>query len=207
MTGQTDRELVRRDVASRLSRLQNLPEHPQKAALANLRRGVGRIPGELPELWGEFLLDLPPQLASETGEPTKAEWAVYLALTLYALHQQGRDARREPMHREEQPLGRAVRRLVQPEEDPQDAAVLRRFQALTSAASMREASQHLRGLIQLLRSEGIALDYVHLAADLYDLQSPGASQRVRLRWGQDYYRTPADSGPSPDQENEGEGKQ
>ena len=203
MTGSSARELVERDTQKRLFRLYNLPEHPQKAALANLRRGVGRVPGDLPELWGEFLLDFPQELESKTGTPTRAEWAVSLALTLYALHQQGRDVRREPMHREDQSLGRAVRRLVKPGEDPQDAAVLRRFQALTSAASMREVSQHLRGIIQILRSEGIALDYVRLAADLYDLQFPEASQRVRLRWGQDYYRTPADAEELKNQEEEG----
>lgn len=203
MTGSSARELVERDTQKRLFRLYNLPEHPQKAALANLRHGVGRVPGDLPELWGEFLLDFPQELESKTGAPTRAEWAVYLALTLYALHQQGRDVRREPMHREDQPLGRAVRRLVKPGEDPQDAAVLRRFQALTSAASMREVSQHLRGIIQILRSEGIALDYVRLAADLYDLQFPEASQRVRLRWGQDYYRSPADAEELKNQEEEG----
>ena len=203
MTGSSDRELVERDTEKRLFRLYNLSEHPQKAALANLRRGVGRVPGELPELWGEFLLDFPQELESKIGVPTRAEWAVYLALTLYALHQQGRDVRREPMHRKDQTLGQAVRRLVKPGEDPQDAAVLRRFQALTSAASMREVSQHLRGIIQILRSEGIALDYVRLAADLYDLQFPEASQRVRLRWGQDYYRTPTDAEQLKNQEEEG----
>ena len=56
MTGSSARELVERDTQKRLFRLYNLPEHPQKAALANLRRGVGRVPGDLPELWGEFLL-------------------------------------------------------------------------------------------------------------------------------------------------------
>ena len=45
MMGQTDRELVERDIKKRLFRLYNLPEHPQKAALANLRRGVGHVPG------------------------------------------------------------------------------------------------------------------------------------------------------------------
>lgn len=203
MTGSSARELVERDTQKRLFRLYNLPEHPQKAALANLRHGVGRVPGDLPELWGEFLLDFPQELESKTGTPPRAEWAVYLALTLYALHQQGRDVRREPMHRKDQTLGQAVRRLVKPGEDPQDAAVLRRFQALTSAASMREVSQHLRGIIQILRSEGIALDYVRLAADLYDLQFPEASQRVRLRWGQDYYRMPTDAEQLKHQEEEG----
>ena len=207
MTGQTERELVQRDTAARLFRLQHLPEHRQKAALANLRRGVGRVPGELPELWGEFLLEFPPELESESGVPTKAELAVYLAVTLFALHQQGRDPGREPMHRDGQSLGRAVRLLVKPGEDPQDAPVLRRFQALTSAASMQEAAQHLRGMIQLLRSGGIPLDYVGLASDLYDVQFQPSWQRVRLRWGQDYYRAPADDGQTNDQTKEGEGKQ
>ena len=49
----------------------------------------------------------------------------------------------------------------------------------------------------------VRLDYVRLAADLYDLQFPEASQRVRLRWGQDYYRTPADAEELKNQEEEG----
>ena len=48
---------------------------------------------------------------------------------------------------------------------------------------------HLRGLIQLLRSKEIPLDYVDLAGDLYEFQMPGGAARVRLRWGQDFYRT------------------
>lgn len=54
-----------------------------KARLANLRRGVGKLPGELPELWGSFLDGMPEELLSRNGEPTYAEWAVYLTLTLF----------------------------------------------------------------------------------------------------------------------------
>ena len=45
------------------------------------------------------------------GRPSYAEWAVYTALTLFALHQQGHS---EPMNAEgeENRLGRAVRKLV-----------------------------------------------------------------------------------------------
>ena len=46
----------------------------------------------------------------------------------------------------------------------------------------------LCGLIQLLRSEDIPLDYVELAGDLYEFQTPDGAARVRLRWGQDFYR-------------------
>lgn len=77
-------------VDRRIRRLQSLSEHPRRAALANLRRGVGRAPGELPELWGSFLADMPEEFFGRGGAPSEAEWAVYLALTLYALHQQGR---------------------------------------------------------------------------------------------------------------------
>ena len=52
-------------------------ESQMKATLANLRRGVGKVPGELPELWGTLFQNFPEELnekASET-EPSKVEWA------------------------------------------------------------------------------------------------------------------------------------
>jgi CRISPR system Cascade subunit CasB len=49
-------------------------------------------------------------------------------------------------------------------------------------------SQHLRGTVQLLRGEGISLDYARLAGDLYLYQNSNYQTDVRLRWGQDYYR-------------------
>ena len=91
MTEQTVRQ-IRDYVAHRLSWLQAQGEHPQKAVLSKLRRGVGHAPGDQPELWGSFLQDFPPELESQDGIPTRAEWATYLALTFYALHQQGIEA-------------------------------------------------------------------------------------------------------------------
>lgn len=189
MTEQTDRTLVQEYTARRLRWLQTLPEHAQKGALANLRRGVGRAPGDMPELWGAFLADLPQPLESRTGAPSRGEWAVYLALTLYALHQQGHNLPADNMHRPGAAFGQAVRRLVKAGEQPQDSSILRRFNALATAANMRESAQHLRGIVQLLRAGDIPLDYVQLSADLYELQFASGAQRVRLRWGQDFYRT------------------
>ena len=60
-----------------------------RAALAKLRRGIGKKPGEMPELWGVFLNKMSPELFSRTGEPSRAEWAIYISLTMFALHQQG----------------------------------------------------------------------------------------------------------------------
>ena len=58
--------------------------------LAELRRGIGKIPGEVPQLWGYFLDSMPEEFYGD-NEPSRAEWAVYTSLTLFALHQQGKD--------------------------------------------------------------------------------------------------------------------
>ena len=195
------KEMTAAYVARRLQWLRSLPEHPQKAALAHLRRGAGHAPGDLPELWGLFLEGLPPELESRDGAPTRGEWAVYLALTLYALHQQGRALPAEDMNCQDAAFGQAVRRLAPPEKEVGESSILRRFNALATASSMAETAQHLRGIVQLLRAGGIPLDYVRLAADLYELQCPGGAQRVRLRWGQDFYRRP-DAGQPADKEED-----
>lgn len=159
-------------------------EHLLRADMANLRRGIGKKPGELPELWGLLFRDFPEALMSTSGEPTWAEWAVSGALTLYALHRQGA---RQDVHAEGQRLGLSVRRLAGGDEE-RLKAVQRRFNAFATARSMPECMHHLRGLVQLLRSEDIPLDYVELAGDLYEYQTPDGASRVRLRWGQDFYR-------------------
>ena len=68
-------------------------------------------------------------------------------------------------------------------------AVQRRFNAFATAKEMPECLHHLRGLVQLQRSEGIGLDYAELAGDLYEFQTLEGAAKVRLRWGQDFYRT------------------
>lgn len=180
-------QTLKNEVSRQLVRLQSLPEHPQKAALADLRRGIGHAPGDLPKLWGSFLLDMPEEMQSKTGQPTRAEWAVYLALTLYALHQQGHSLPNDCMHTKGAGLGQAVRKLVKPGENPEESSILKRFNTLATSESVSELSHHLRGMVQLLRANGIPLDYIQLAADLYELQFTESAPRVRLRWGQEFY--------------------
>mgnify|MGYP004484132873 FL=1 len=164
----------------------NANEGYVRAHLAQLRRGIGRIPGDAPEIWGILFADMPEEMMSRNGKPTKEEWAVYTALTLYALHQQSRDVREENMHRRNIRLGQAVAGLVKSEDDRERVA--RRFNAFATAGDMQEAAYHLRGLIQLLRAANIPLDYVRLAQELYLFQDPDEAPKVRLKWGQDFYR-------------------
>ena len=119
-------------------------------------------------------------------EPSRAEWAIYTALTLFALHQQGKDPETEWMSQPDATLGRAVARLIGSSEE--EVRVTRRFHTLATSSSIEELSHHMRGVVQMLRSKNIPLDYPELAEDLFWYQNSEYQVQVRLRWGQDFYR-------------------
>ena len=91
--------------------------------------------------------------------------------------------------------------LFAPGQDWTESSVLRRFNALATADSMPEVSHHLRGMIQLLRREGIPLDYPQLAEDLYQYQFVDGAPNVRLRWGRDLYASPMEKTKENEKEN------
>ncbi|RKT54137.1 type I-E CRISPR-associated protein Cse2/CasB [Saccharothrix australiensis] len=156
------------------------------AALARLRRGVGKPAGSVQEILQYTVSDA--FAGPDAGdEPTPAETAAHVALTLYSLHQQSRNNR---MHQRGFGLGRSLRMLHPTEFDTTIPPVLRRFQTLGSSQSLEELVHHLRGAVQLLRPAEIPLDYAALADDLLWWQRRGGASRVRLRWGREFFRTP-----------------
>lgn len=170
-----------------------------RASLARLRRGIGKPPGSLPDLWAMTLDGMPQELVGTGREPSWGEWACYLTLTLFALHQQGKDWKTEPMSQKGWPLGRAVRRLAT--DDDSLARVKRRFDQMVTADSPQEAAHYLRSIVQLLRAEGIPLDYPALAQDLYSYQNPQFRDGVRLKWGRDFCFVPLEKkDETPDEE-------
>ena len=195
------RKKIRSYMTGRLKRLQGLPENLKRAELAELRRGIGHIPGDIPTLWGAFLTDLPEELYGKDGEVSHAEWAIYTALTMFALHQQGHDVW---MHEENKRFGRAVRELAPVNNDGDDdlKRIRSRFNRIATASDMLELANHLRGMVRLLSTNkgtnkeiGIQLDYVQLACDIYDYAlSLESRSRVRLRWGQDFCRIKNENG-------------
>lgn len=172
-------------VSRKLEKLRNLGDSARRAALANLRRGAGRVPGDMPGLWGTIFEDMPEEMVGTGSSPDKSEWAVYVSLTLFALHQQGRDPAQEPMNQKDISVGRAAAMMVRNEADTD--RVLRRFNEAATSSGMEELEHHLRGLINMLRAEGISLDYPKLAGDLFTYQTPEFAAQVRLRWGRDFY--------------------
>lgn len=160
---------------------------PARARMAALRSGVGRSPGEVPLAWGdvaeEVLPGFPPQW-SYGDQATPEERAAFTALTFWALHQQSQE---KPMHaarlEREYNFGHSVGRLTSAAERK---SIKSRFDALLLNGQGKSTHQHLRSLIQLLRTHEIQVDYAQLAADLRDLELPPQRRSVLLRWGRGY---------------------
>jgi CRISPR system Cascade subunit CasB len=158
-----------------------------KADLAKLRRGVGKLPGELPELWGYFLKELPEELQGVTKDPSKSEIAIYLSLVLYALHQQSNDIKEKPMNLKGETLGKGIRKLIPDEDEDAEKRILTRFKRLANAQTMRDVSIQLRSIISLLKSKDIPIDYPDLATDLYFLQNPKEKNKIKMKWAREFY--------------------
>lgn len=162
------------------------------AALARLRRGAGRDAGQLPDLW--HLVDTGPlheppdgARALNESELLRAEDAMHVALTLWALHQQSRST---GMHQADsrdnrRGLGAAVRRMMKPGEI--EEPLRKRLVRAGTAADLTTLSQRLRDIVVLLRREDIALDYALLAGQLYTWQRPGGADTVRREWGRSFH--------------------
>lgn len=182
----TTKQLIHEYVSKKiLCLLQEREYSGGKAAFARLRRGIGKTPGETPELWGIFLNELPERFISRNGIPTSAEWAVYISMTLFAMHQQGSA---NSVHAEGVSFGKAVAGLVNENTDEERSRIMRRFAPIITAKDMPEFSHHMRCMIQLFKAnEGIHLDYAKLAEDIYDFQYEESRKKVQLRWGQDFY--------------------
>lgn len=170
-------------VAGQIQRLMKDPDSPfTRQALANLRRGVSKEPGSVPQIWQYTHAE-----DDEGNISLRRENAVHLALTQWALHQQSKS---KPMHMVGQSFGIALKILArgQDPQAPEKTPAYRRMMALASAHSLPAITTHARGLIGLLRAQDIPFDYARWANDLFDIQLPGGSAAVQRRWGRDFYR-------------------
>lgn len=201
-------ERVREITAVNINALQrgHLADQPHAvAALARLRRGAGKEIQQVPDLWG--LIDTGPlhDPAPEGGRPpreedlTRAEDAVHIAVTLWALHQQSRGTGMHRPHRKDVPagLGAAIRRLM-PKGDI-DETILKRLVRAGHAPDLPALALRLREIVLLLRRDEITLDYALLAAQLCQWQQPGGRDDVRRAWGRSFhaYHPSKDTEPDP----------
>ncbi|MEU1216708.1 type I-E CRISPR-associated protein Cse2/CasB [Streptomyces sp. NPDC005790] len=209
----TPREQVVQLAADHLAPLQRgylADQSREVAALARLRRGAGRETGQLPDLWSLIdtgPLHTPPQGARPLGESdlVRAEDALHVTLTLWALHQQSRPTGMHQSDRRDsrRGIGTAVRRMMKPGEI--DEPLRKRLVRAGTAPDLTNLAQRLRDIVVLLRREGIPLDYALLAGQLYTWQRPGGADIVRREWGRSFHawhdksgaEQPSADGPAP----------
>src|SRR4051812_24984458 len=115
---------------------------PPGDELAALRRGIGREPGTVAQMWPYYTR------LNDRGQLTAELWAEHLALTLFAVHQQSQG---RPVHRHGVSLGAAVLALRRSGKFSEEA-LDRRFGAAATATTVGEVAHHLRGLITQLRT-------------------------------------------------------
>ena len=140
-------KLIRNEMKDRVQKLITQKDTSDgKANLAKLRHGIGKMPGEMPELWDVFFNKMSPELFSKSNEPSMAEWAIYISLTMFALHQQGSS---EAVHCEGRSLGSAAADLMEEKTDENRERIMRRFGPVVTAKDMPELSHHIRGLVPL----------------------------------------------------------
>lgn len=157
-----------------------------KAMLARLRRCVGKDIRDSEESWAVTLGDLPEDLCGRPSgdgfDPSRAEKAVHIALTLFALHMQGR---KDSAQQDDRSFASAIRSVMN--ESNMDG-IKRRFDSMVTSTDLNELAYHARGLVQIMRSSGdVRFDYAAFARDLYYYQTPNGQRNVLIRWGENFY--------------------
>lgn len=168
------------------------------ASRAQLRSALGREVGSVPAIWSLTLQD--DLRRPREDSPTRGERAVHAALTLWAFHQGSHTAQ---MHREwdksERSIGAAVRQLAQRDrgsrERDEEHPAYKRLCAMIAAPTFDSLTTHARGLIGVLKSHEIPIDYGRFAADLFNWQNPKYRSAVLRNWGRDFARRPPKEDP------------
>jgi CRISPR system Cascade subunit CasB len=149
-------------------------ERADRAALAALRRGLGKRPGEAPEMF-PVLIPLLPQGRLRQWD----EHCAYTVAALFAMHPASWDGAEEARRRRN--LGASLRRLR--EATDSDGPERRMVALLNSNGD--DLPEHLRAIVALLRGADVPIDWNQLAYDL--LAWNFASRDVQRRWASAFW--------------------
>lgn len=175
-----------RDVEHRfVAFLAGLAEQEDRAALAALRRGLGKAPGEAADLY-PYLVPWLPRLPANPWQ----EDAYYLVASLFGWHPLSwRGAEGDGDRARSTNLGVSFARLAG---EAEGAGVERRFVALLNA-DRDDLPEHLRHGVGLLKAHEVPVDWAQL---LHDVQGWGwPSRSVQRGWARAFWgRTSGDGG-------------
>jgi CRISPR system Cascade subunit CasB len=147
--------------------LEGLRDREQRGALAALRRGLGRRPGDAAEMFPYVVPWLPEQVSRLQEE------AYYLIASLYATHAAATERGNMGDH------FAALRASGKSEE-----ALERRFTFLL-AAHPDDLSYHLRQAVSLLKSGEVAVNWNQLFIDMQWWTHP--DRFVQRRWARSFW--------------------
>ena len=145
--------------------LEKLYENKDRAALAKLRRGLGRK-GGTPEMYRYVVPYFDPERSYGTER-------YFLVASLFALHPESA-ARGTNMGR--------VFRAMKEEKSP--SSVERRFENLLSVDA-EDLAGHLRQAVSLAKSKGVRVDFHQLFFDIKNWNHP--ERFVQLQWARDFW--------------------
>lgn len=167
-----------------------------RATLARLRR-LGLEGGSWLAVGGELFADLP-DFALDPREEERVLNAVMATFRLYAQHQQSESDPMAFRRCEDEPQEAAARRsfgwscwcagfAASKRGQDKDPGIKRRLASLESVVNFGGIETQLRGLMSIVKGEGVPVDYCLLARDLYLMQVPSCRSDVFQRWARDYY--------------------
>lgn len=158
--------------------LSKLVEQEDRAALARLRHSLAFVPGE-------YVHAFPFVERFTVGLVNERRKLYFLVAGLFATHPATTEALGEN-------FGRTLKRLYT--EQDQAPSIEKRFLALLEADD-DQIAQHLRHLVNLIKSKGFAVNWSLLLQDLISRQhDPDPTNR---KWAQGFYR-PLDNSSSQD---------
>lgn len=153
--------------------LYNLAADEDRAALAALRRGLGRPPGAVAEMARHVVPYLPTSPAGDAD--------YYLIAALFGLHPKPWTG---PTERWLANLGASLRRLAPNPTDAGAAGVERRFVALLNADRV-DLPVHLRHAVGLLRTQDQAVDWARLLSHVRNWEA--AERWVQREWARSFW--------------------
>jgi len=146
-------------------------ENEDRAALANLRRGLGKKFGTAPEVF--------PFVTRYAGIYEEEDFA--LVGSLFALHSE-KNWRGEEKGRSKRNLGASLRWFA--DENNADASTERRFVALLNC-DREDLMTHLRQAVSLLKSKEIPVDWLQLLQDVRHWNNE--TRFVQKKWARSFW--------------------
>ncbi len=157
--------------------LRRLVEREDRAALAALRRGLGKAPGTVAEMYPHVVPYLPPDASRRDEEP------FYLIAALFAWHQgiwSGDGETNKPTH-----LGASFARM---RTETTSDSVEKRFVALLNC-DREDLPEHLRQAVGLLKSKDVPIDWLQLLRDIRYWETD--RRTVQRKWSRAFWSTAA----------------